>query len=414
MSCQLILLVLSAALAGRRSSLVNVAQPQPQEPPTAKQQLKNDDQRTVTVRVNPETGAFEELSGDGTVRQVTFHGVNYVRKGAPYIADTLECGGGGTQPACPPPVPCPGLEPCPSTFLLTDADAAFLVKRGINVVRVGLMWRGAMPIGPDVYNASYFAQVEKVIDLLWKHGIYSILDLHQDLLSPRLCGEGAPVWANFTQAALGGLQLPLPVGKTALPMLPSGLPNCSGSKPFPNFYSADLVGRSFEAIYSDTPPQMLGTQLANLWGEVSRRFGRKAGVLAYELMNEPAVGDAVQHPELQLHPERADRAQLAPFYAKVCHYMTQPLVELYGGCIVVLKVSWCGSMPSWTQQFGSTTTTRCSCTRRSRLGTFSLLPLGLRLDRAVTSTTIGRRWSFTTVSITYRHQTQVHHRNRSF
>jgi hypothetical protein len=23
---------------------------------------------------------------------------------------------------------------------------------------------------------------------------------------------------------------------------------------------------------------------------------------------------------------------------KVCHYMTQPLVELYGGCMVVLKV----------------------------------------------------------------------------
>ena len=25
-----------------------------------------------------------------------------------------------------------------------------------------------------------------------------------------------------------------------------------------------------------------------------------------------------------------------------CHYMTQPLVELYGGCVVVLKVSRCG------------------------------------------------------------------------
>ena len=24
------------------------------------------------------------------------------------------------------------------------------------------------------------------------------------------------------------------------------------------------------------------------------------------------------------------------------YYMTQPLVELYGGCMVVLKVSWCG------------------------------------------------------------------------
>ena len=28
--------------------------------------------------------------------------------------------------------------------------------------------------------------------------------------------------------------------------------------------------------------------------------------------------------------------------AHVCHYMNQPLVELYGGCMVVLKISWCG------------------------------------------------------------------------
>jgi hypothetical protein len=26
-------------------------------------------------------------------------------------------------------------------------------------------------------------------------------------------------------------------------------------------------------------------------------------------------------------------------YVQVCHYMIQPLVELYGGCMVVLKVS---------------------------------------------------------------------------
>ena len=27
---------------------------------------------------------------------------------------------------------------------------------------------------------------------------------------------------------------------------------------------------------------------------------------------------------------------------QVCHYMTRPLVELYGGCMVALKVSRCG------------------------------------------------------------------------
>jgi hypothetical protein len=31
---------------------------------------------------------------------------------------------------------------------------------------------------------------------------------------------------------------------------------------------------------------------------------------------------------------------LAFMLYQVGHYMTQPLVELYGGCIVALKVSW--------------------------------------------------------------------------
>jgi hypothetical protein len=34
------------------------------------------------------------------------------------------------------------------------------------------------------------------------------------------------------------------------------------------------------------------------------------------------------------------RAFLLAF--QVCHYMTQPLVELYAGCMVALKVAWCG------------------------------------------------------------------------
>jgi hypothetical protein len=31
--------------------------------------------------------------------------------------------------------------------------------------------------------------------------------------------------------------------------------------------------------------------------------------------------------------------------SKVCHCTTQPLAELCGGCVVVLKVSWCGPAP---------------------------------------------------------------------
>jgi hypothetical protein len=40
-------------------------------------------------------------------------------------------------------------------------------------------------------------------------------------------------------------------------------------------------------------------------------------------------GGVAARGELGLHGE----------FAEVCHYITQPFVELYGGCMVVLKVS---------------------------------------------------------------------------
>lgn len=69
-----------------------------------------------------------------------------------------------------------------------------------------------MPTGPSQFNSTYLDQIEKIVALFAKYGIYTILDLHQDVLSPRICGEGAPMWVNATQEALGGLPFPLPLG----------------------------------------------------------------------------------------------------------------------------------------------------------------------------------------------------------
>lgn len=257
------------------------------------------------VQVNPVTRTF--LGEGGT--ELYFHGVNYVRKTAPYIADVVDCDA-ALGPACPPS----------QQWVLTDADALELAGKGMNVVRLGVMWPGMMPEGPNKINTTYLDQVERVVDVLYKRGIYTILDLHQDVLSPQLCGEGAPEWVQTTQQALGGLPFPLPLGLKPLGTLPSGLPNCSAA-PTPigwsSFYLTDTCGRAFEAIYTDSPPQQLGSQLAFLWSEVARRFQHKDAVVAYELLNEPWVGDSVEHPEFLLNPSRADLTQLVPFYRKL-------------------------------------------------------------------------------------------------
>jgi endoglycosylceramidase len=268
------------------------------------------------VRVDPISHAFTQVSGRDPsgheiVRELYFHGVNYVRKGPPYIADAVDCGPPWTGgPPCPPP----------QKWTLTGDDVLQLEQRGMNVVRLGVMWPGAMPEAPGKFNASYFDQVERIVNLLWKREIYTIIDLHQDVLSPRICGEGAPLWVKTTREALGGLPFPLPLGLKPLDTLPDGLPNCSAA-PTPigwsSFYLSDACGRAFEAIYRDTKPQRLGTQLEIFWAEVARRFAQHPGVAFYELLNEPWVGNSVEHPEYLLHPGRADRSQLVPFYRRL-------------------------------------------------------------------------------------------------
>ena len=61
-----------------------------------------------------------------------FHGVNYVRKGHPYVPDVLRCDAIGGH--------CPASE----EWVLTDADALDLAQKGMNVVRLGVMWPGAV------------------------------------------------------------------------------------------------------------------------------------------------------------------------------------------------------------------------------------------------------------------------------
>jgi len=162
--------------------------------------------------------------------------------------------------------------------------------------------------------------VRRVADLFWAYNISTILDFHQDVLSPRLCGEGAPLWVNATREALGGLPFPLPLGLRPVGNLPSGLPNCSAA-PEPigwsSYYFSDTCGRAFEALYTDAAPQHLGTQVALLWAAVAAAFAGHPGVLAYELLNEPWVGDSIEHPDYLLQPGKADAAQLAPFYARL-------------------------------------------------------------------------------------------------
>ena len=158
------------------------------------------------------------------------------------------------------------------------------------------------------------------MDALAVAGIYTILDAHQDLFSPQFCGNGFPDWAlPSREPSNASRSLPFPQPQTLKPYTPdptTGYPlreDCI-SKPFFRYYFTDAVGKAFQSLYDNEN----GVQDAfvDFWAAVANRFAGNPAVLGYEILNEPFLGDLLQHPSL-LEAGEADRRNLAPLYARV-------------------------------------------------------------------------------------------------
>ena len=84
-----------------------------------------------------------------------------------------------------------------------------LASWGFNMVRFTLFWEAIEP-QPGIYDRSYLDRVEQMVDRASVRGMYILLDMHQDLYSRWLHGDGAPTWTfpadvnQRTTTVLGG------------------------------------------------------------------------------------------------------------------------------------------------------------------------------------------------------------------
>ena len=53
------------------------------------------------------------------------------------------------------------------------------------------MWE-AVEVKPGVFNYTFLDEVDKLINLLAEHNIYTLIDSHQDLFAKMNCGHGFP------------------------------------------------------------------------------------------------------------------------------------------------------------------------------------------------------------------------------
>lgn len=180
-------------------------------------------------------------------RVLVLHGLNMVSKRAPYAPDATGFGAD---------------------------DVRFLARHGFTTVRLGLIWKAVEP-EPGQYDDAYLARIRRTTRILAQHGIWTLLDFHQDLYNERFQGEGAPDWA---------------VQDDGLPAQPqTGFPY--------NYFGMAALNRAFDHFWANDPgPQDVGLQdrYAGAWAHVARFFRGTPKVLGLDLFNEPWPGSTWQ------------------------------------------------------------------------------------------------------------------------
>jgi endoglycosylceramidase len=200
---------------------------------------------------------------DSHGRVVMLHGVNVVYKHAPYIA-----------------YPDAG-----QAWNFDNSDAARIQSLGFNMVRLGIEWQGlepgtggpnqpsvctpGTPGDPHEFNKaialSYLRHVAATVNLLARHGVYTLLDMHQDVYNTNFRGEGAPNWAVCTNN---------------VPIVPLGgrwsnnYGNPTLETAVGHFWNNDVVGN-------------LQGQLDLVWQTVANYFKNNPWVVGYDPYNEP-------------------------------------------------------------------------------------------------------------------------------
>jgi len=147
------------------------------------------------------------------------------------------------------------------------------------------MWPG-LEIRPGVWNHTYLEEIRKLVVDASHHGIYTLLDMHQDMFGPKFCGVGIVDWlANFS----GWDGFPRPIGLTPFPVDERGYPSdedCDSLQPWTQGQFTYAVCHAFQALY-DEPGRSLW---ARAWWQVANATKDAPGLLGYELINEPSIG----------------------------------------------------------------------------------------------------------------------------
>lgn len=200
---------------------------------------------------------------------------------------------------------------------MVEQDFVIMENLGLNVLRLGAMWPGIEPTR-GTYNESYMRELATIVQTAAKHGVYTLLDMHQDVLSEQFCGEGIPAWAVFGDGEKKHFgAFPAPLGKPYANDSTTGFPtrqDCA-KLDWPEYYGAESTGAAYQALWHNV--NGIRDSWAAMWAHVAQAFLGQSSVLGLELINEPFPGNPYNHPEIMVpwpNPKNGDAVNMQPAY----------------------------------------------------------------------------------------------------
>lgn len=165
----------------------------------------------------------------------------------------------------------PQLSP---TLPTTEVDFQQMASRGMSVIRLIVHWSRIEPLRGQI-DTDYLDEIDAMVRLAAQHGIYTVIDMHQDAYSafiytaegeecpegtsPGKGWDGAPKWATITDE----------------------LSTCiTGER-----NSAPAVIAAWDHFYDNTDG--IQDHFVEAWRTIAERFAGRPEVAGYDLLNEP-------------------------------------------------------------------------------------------------------------------------------
>lgn len=194
---------------------------------------------------------------------------------------------------------------------------------GFDLIRLAVTWQNLEP-QMERYNESYLQSLDRIFALAAKHGVYILLDMHQDIYSGnggKSVGDGAPEWAVITDGA-----------KPRMPIFVWA----------DGYFFGRWVHRSFDHFWNNSFVRGIGLQdrYCALWKMLAARYGDSPALFGFDLMNEPFPGTDSNKMLLRLvggvaktvlRHEKIDRAKLVKSALK---RDTRSLLDCIGGEVI--------------------------------------------------------------------------------